>query len=79
MLGELKKRCDIVVYKNDLPWMIIECKEMDTELNLSVLEQIIRYNMAHRVEYLVITNGKISLAYQLTQNSFREIDELPAL
>ena len=26
-LGELKKRCDVVVYdKNALPWMIIECK-----------------------------------------------------
>ncbi|MEJ7821855.1 MAG: type I restriction enzyme HsdR N-terminal domain-containing protein, partial [Chitinophagaceae bacterium] len=26
-LGELKKRCDVVIYdRNSLPWMIIECK-----------------------------------------------------
>ena len=78
-LGELRKRCDIVVYRFDRPWMIVECKEMNTGLNLAVLEQIVRYNIAHQVEYLVITNGKAGLAYQITQNSFREIKELPSL
>ena len=78
-LGELRKRCDIVVYKEDRPWMIVECKEMNTGLNLPVLEQILRYNIAHQVEYIVITNGKASLAYQLAEDSFREIEELPSL
>ena len=78
-LGELTKRCDIVVYKRDRPWMIIECKEMNTELNLAVVEQILRYNIVHQVEYLVITNGKTSYAYQLTQNSMHEVQELPGL
>ena len=78
-LGELTKRCDIVVYKHDRPWMIIECKEMNTELNLAVVEQILRYNIVHQVEYLVITNGKTSYAYQLTQNSMHEVQELPGL
>src|SRR6266487_2935816 len=41
-LGELKKRCDIVVYdRNSLPWMIIECKEMNALLNSKVLEQVL--------------------------------------
>ncbi|MDQ6610054.1 MAG: type I restriction enzyme HsdR N-terminal domain-containing protein, partial [Bacteroidota bacterium] len=32
-LGELKKRCDAVVYdRNTLPWMIIECKEMNAAI-----------------------------------------------
>ena len=26
-LGTLRKRCDIIIYKNAVPWMIIECKE----------------------------------------------------
>ncbi|UYQ93605.1 type I restriction enzyme HsdR N-terminal domain-containing protein [Chitinophaga horti] len=57
-LGEMKKRCDIIVYnRNSKPWMIVECKEMDVPLNLAVLEQIVRYNMALPVSYLVITNG----------------------
>ncbi len=36
-LGELKKRCDVVVYKNDVPWMIVECKQPDVALSNSTL------------------------------------------
>ncbi|MRG48238.1 restriction endonuclease subunit R [Chitinophaga sp. SYP-B3965] len=57
-LGELRKRCDIVIYSREAaPWMIVECKEMGVPLGLPVLEQIVRYNMALPVPYLVITNG----------------------
>jgi hypothetical protein len=57
-LGELKKRCDIVVYTREAaPWMIVECKEMGVPLGQPVLEQIVRYHMALPVPYLVITNG----------------------
>lgn len=57
-LGELKKRCDIIIYNRDAkPWMIVECKEMDVPLKMNVLEQIVRYNMALPVSFLVITNG----------------------
>ncbi|HYK47624.1 MAG TPA: type I restriction enzyme HsdR N-terminal domain-containing protein [Parafilimonas sp.] len=77
-VGELRKRCDIVVYKDSRPWMIVECKEMNVDLNLPVLEQILRYNIGHDVQYLVITNGNNTLAFQLTADSFFEIDELPS-
>lgn len=57
-LGELRKRCDIVVYNRDMqPWMIVECKEMNVPLSQSVLEQIVRYHMVLPTAYLVITNG----------------------
>lgn len=56
-LGELKKRCDIVVYKNDIPWMIIECKEMNVPVNNAVAAQIFNYNQTLDVSFLIITNG----------------------
>lgn len=57
-LGELKKRCDIVVYDRAMqPWMIVECKEMNIPLSLHTVEQVIRYHMVLRAVYLVITNG----------------------
>ncbi len=57
-LGELRKRCDIVVYNRDMqPWMIVECKEMDVLLTQTTLEQIVRYHMVLPTAYLVITNG----------------------
>jgi len=76
-LGELKKRCDIVVYKNNLPWMIVECKEMNTDLKVPILEQILRYNIGLPVKYLVLTNGNKTFAFELSENGLIEINELP--
>src|SRR5687768_15606872 len=39
-LGELNKRFDILVYNGlHQPWMMIECKEPEVELNETVLQQ----------------------------------------
>ena len=76
-LGELKKRCDIVVYKNNLPWMIVECKEMNVDLKLPAVEQILRYNMAVPVKYLIITNGNKTLAFEISVSGLSEINDLP--
>ena len=77
-LGDLKKRFDIVMYdKNTRPWMIIECKEMNVELSKQVLDQVLRYNIAMQVPYLVITNGSYCMAFQCSDNKLTELDELP--
>lgn len=77
-LGELKKRFDIVVYdKNTLPWMIIECKEMNVVLDASVLNQVLRYNQVLKVPFLVITNGRNTVAYSTVNNELVELLELP--
>ena len=57
-LGELMKRCDIVVYSREaLPFLIIECKEMNVSLSEKTLEQILRYHITLPAQYLIITNG----------------------
>jgi hypothetical protein len=77
-LGELKKRCDIVVYnRNSLPWMIIECKEMNVQINSKVLEQILRYHITLPAKYLVITNGSYCFAFEKKEGQFYETDEFP--
>ena len=76
-LGELKKRCDIVVYKNDKPWMIVECKEMNVVLNESTIEQILRYNMVMKVDYLVITNGTNIYAWNIADGQAEELSSIP--
>ena len=78
-LGELTKRYDIVVYKDNKPWMVVECKETNTPLSTAVIEQILRYNMALSVQYLVVTNGNQSFGYEVYENSFVELDELPLI
>ncbi len=74
-LGELKKRCDIVVYKNDIPWMIVECKEMNVPVNKNVASQIFNYNQKLDVTYLIITNGNET--FGLSTLSKEQITTLP--
>ena len=77
-LGELKKRFDILVYKNALPWMIIECKEMNIGLNRTVLEQALNYHITLQTPYLIITNGKDTLGFHLSADGVNEIDTFPS-
>ncbi|MEI7628214.1 MAG: type I restriction enzyme HsdR N-terminal domain-containing protein [Bacteroidota bacterium] len=76
-LGELKKRCDIVVYKNSVPWIIVECKEMDVKLDEAVIKQILNYNISLRVQYLIITNGSDTFAFELKDGTIQTLLEIP--
>ncbi len=76
-LGELKKRCDVVVYKAENPWMIVECKAMSTPLSQHVLEQVIRYNIAIPSNYLVITNGIHHYGFERKNGKLIELIQLP--
>ena len=78
-LVDIKKRFDIVVYKNALPWMIVECKEMNVVLDRKVLDQALRYNMTLQVEYILITNGSYCYAFSCESKSLKEIESLPSL
>ena len=77
-LGELKKRCDLVIYdRNALPWMIIECKEMNVTINTKVLEQILRYHITLPAKYLVITSGSYCFGFEKRDGYFFEINAMP--
>ncbi len=76
-LGDLRKRCDIIVYKASLPWMIIECKEPNVPINEVTLQQILRYHLALPVPYLCLSNGTDVYLFEKKQHSFIEIKEFP--
>lgn len=57
-LNGMSKRCDTVLYSRGLiPRMIIEYKAPQVGLNQKVFDQISRYNLVFKVDYLVISNG----------------------
>ena len=76
-IGEVKKRCDIVVYKDAQPWMIIECKQPQVALTEDTLMQAIRYNMAGCCTYLVISNGNSSKGWCITDGKVDELKTIP--
>jgi hypothetical protein len=57
--------------------MIIECKEMNEQLNAKVLDQILRYHITLPAKYLVVTNGSYCFGFEKREGQFYEIDELP--
>lgn len=76
-LGELRKRFDILIYRNAQPWMIVECKEMNVPLGESTLRQILNYNIALRASYIVITNGTEHWGFAIESGQPEAILELP--
>jgi hypothetical protein len=78
-LGELKKRFDILIYnQKHKPWMMIECKEMKVDIDQSVLEQVLRYNMAVPVRYMIITNGTHCMGYEKIDDRLEILEHLPS-
>lgn len=78
MLGELKKRFDILVYdKNHKPWIIIECKARTINLNDSVLQQALRYNISVPVSFLIITNGHYTYGWEKIGIDLKLIQQMP--
>ncbi len=76
-IGELKKRFDIVVFKNMQPWIIVECKEPGVPLDVQVFEQLSHYNRTLSGSYLLITNGTYTKGWQVNTGIFHEINQLP--
>lgn len=65
-LNDLKRRYDVVVYKQLKPYLIIECKAPYIELNTLVIEQALRYNLVIKAELLMITNGISDVVFDST-------------
>lgn len=76
-LGELKKRFDIVVYKNDAPWILIECKEANVSLTEKTLEQILQYQQVVEANYLVMTNGHTTYGAKIETGKLHYLQSLP--
>ncbi len=76
-VGGMRRRCDIVVYRESIPWMIVECKEMKVPLTTTVLRQVLNYNTRLQVAYLVITNGTTTYAASILGDTAEWMNGIP--
>lgn len=75
--NELHKRFDIVVYTNEMkPHFLVECKEMNVDLNETTLKQALNYFSKIQSNCLVITNGNQTYAFEKKGNELIELSEL---
>lgn len=83
--GKLKlfkriKRTDMVVYdKQGKPLLMVECKAPGVVIDQNVFDQIVRYNMALQVKFLILTNGlnHYSCAIDYIHQSYHFLKDIP--
>lgn len=78
VVGELKKRFDILVYQNSRPWLLVECKEMNVTVNESVIQQLLRYQTVIQAPYLIITNGNDTKGIAIKDQELIPLKDIPA-
>jgi hypothetical protein len=76
----LRKRYDVVVYNSDGSiFILIECKAPEINISQSTFDQIARYNMTLKSDYLMVTNGLNHYFCQMDfeNEKFQFLHELP--
>jgi len=57
-LNNVHYRADLVLYGRDMqPILLAECKAPNIKITNKSFNQILRYNLALKVKYLIVTNG----------------------
>ena len=80
VLNGTKKRCDTVLFNKDLSArMIVEYKAPHLEITQAVFDQITRYNMVLKVDYLIVSNGINHYCCRIDYNtmSYTFLPEIP--
>lgn len=80
-LNGMSRRCDTVLYGLDrMPRMIIEYKAPSVPLTQKVFDQISRYNIVLRVEWLIVSNGlqHVICHLNLQKGTYEFIPQVPS-
>ena len=79
-VNRLSKRGDIVLYnRKGEPLVLVECKSVKVNIAQKTFDQIARYNLKFRVNYLIVTNGLKHYCCKMdySTNSYTFLKEIP--
>ncbi|NNM95384.1 MAG: type I restriction enzyme HsdR N-terminal domain-containing protein [Bacteroidia bacterium] len=77
-LNRLVKRADIVAYNNSgKAALIVECKSSEVAVSQDTFDQAVRYNLALRVKYLIVTNGINTYCCSLENGEYSALTDVP--
>jgi hypothetical protein len=79
-VNDINKRYDIVIFKpNGEILLLIECKAPEIKVSQTTFDQIARYNLILKAEYLMITNGLNHYFCQMDfeQERYHFLQDLP--
>ena len=79
-VGQRTKRYDIIIRDNKgEPFMLVECKAKDVEINDKTFLQAASYNMQLKAPYILLTNSITTLLFYKTQQGYVQQATLPKL
>lgn len=76
----LQKRTDLVVFdRAGLPYLLVECKAPDIDINSQVLAQAMSYNQTLQCPFIALTNGckHIFMGYEAAEGRYVQQKTLP--
>ena len=79
-MNGLTKRYDVVVYNPDGSiFLLVECKAPEIKISQHTFDQIARYNLALKADYLMVTNGLEHYFCQMDyeNESYHFLQDLP--
>jgi hypothetical protein len=80
-LHQMQKRCDALIYSpSGKPIAMVECKAPSVKISQNTFDQIARYNLVFKVDYLFVTNGLEHYAcrFNYKNQQFDFIDHIPS-
>ncbi|QQL51551.1 type I restriction enzyme HsdR N-terminal domain-containing protein [Mucilaginibacter ginkgonis] len=80
-LHGMQRRSDILLHNNNGQKIgLVECKAPGVPIDQKVFEQAANYNMVHKVQLLVVTNGLTTYQAQINfeEKNYKFLEELPA-
>lgn len=77
--GTLSKRYDIVVFDSMMaPWMLIECKSPQVDIDQDVLNQLLNYQQILKSPFWMLSNGHHTYIWGLKRQQYLRLKEMPA-
>lgn len=79
-INSVRYRADLVLYSRDMqPLLMAECKAPNIKITKKSFDQILRYNLALKVRYLIVTNGHQTFLAKITTETgeYSFLTEIP--
>lgn len=77
-VNKMTKRSDLLILDRDgLNWMLVECKSPYVSINQDTLIQTVNYNRTYQATFIVLTNGIKHVICITANNKMEVIEQLP--
>lgn len=76
-VNQNQRRSDVLVYKNQEPIVLIECKAPKIKIGDDTMSQALNYNRVYKVKYIVLTNGIAHQFFVIKNGDIVRLERLP--